>query len=301
MKRVKAWLQDVRVKLLELVRRRRGFRLITIQRRPPKALAYAAAALLSAFLAASAAGETLPQTPEDVSVREVDEYLNQEIRKERARISTLDSSTYSYAMRGASNTFTQANTFGSTVTIGYQTINTTASYSAVLDGGWSVVASTDVCGVAQVDFTQLFPAVAYRYTITILQAGLAGIPQWRINGDVGANYGYGNAPYRYASGADNAQADGATAAQLIGGNSVAVGDTAYLTGTFRTQRGDATLVRGTGSVQYISGGSGSGGSTSFTYNGAVNLHSAQFRVSAGTFCMSAVLEALVIDGVPGAF
>lgn len=89
---------------------------------------------------------------------------------------------------GTTQTTAASDSFGSTVTIGPSIYSTTASYAAVLRGGWSIVASTRlVNNTASVLFTSLNSSYTHRWTFN-LRWGTGGALQLRINNDSSSRY-----------------------------------------------------------------------------------------------------------------
>lgn len=98
-------------------------------------------------------------------------------------------STSGGAVLASTQTFTGANTFTSTVTVGNRVMSSALNYSAVIKGGWSVVGSTVING-GLFTFTNFNPN--YRHRITAY--GTNATDNWGyyllFNGDTGTNYAY---------------------------------------------------------------------------------------------------------------
>lgn len=105
-------------------------------------------------------------------------------------LSTTAVSVDGRAILAATQTFTGANIFTSTVAIGAAIQTTTATYASILMNGCIAISTRPSVGVGAVIFTGLWPGYRYRLTASGAQAaGSASTLRLRFNNDTGSVYG----------------------------------------------------------------------------------------------------------------
>lgn len=188
-------------------------------------------------------------------------------------------------------TFSGANTFTSSVTVGPTVYTTTAvtsglsiSTNSVLVNSWMVVASSRASGETSTRFTGLLPGREYNLIFTYSQAGATGSPGITFNSDTGANYKYATTGTRSDTGAvgSNVSVTGVECSlpTFVG---VGAGDGSRLSAFFSTEPSDSTRVALTAARSGWNSTVFENSTSACRYDGAANLSSVTLSVSGGTY------------------
>lgn len=224
------------------------------------------------------------------------EYLDQEIRKAKARIEDVAIATYTTTTYVDPVTFEDTVTMQSTMTVGPSTHSLTANYASVIRGGWTIVSSTNPSNATTVTFSGVDPNYTHRLTWRFVQNTSAAVLRVRFNADSGSNYSW--AAWRAGDSGGTAVAASASDTEIeLAANDVAssAGNPHFGTAYFSKAPNDATVVvvhadnltvdAGAPVVnRHIAGG---------RYDGAAALTSVSILPSAGSVTGLLYLEALV--------
>lgn len=182
----------------------------------------------------------------------------------------------------------------STLTVGGIVYGTTANYSSVIRGGWSMVASTNPSGSSQINFSGFNPNYPHRITFRLTQNTSAGSLFMRFNGDGGANYQDGNT--RTHNTTLNPGGGSDTDTQCSFQNiATSAGERAMGSLEFFTAPDNLSKVALFGSEVERDATAAAYERMDFYcfYSGAANLTNMAFQVTAGTFTGFVYIEALV--------
>lgn len=136
----------------------------------------------------------------------------------------------SNAVLSATQTFTGADTFTSTIVVGNQSYGIVLNYKSVIKGGWSIVGSTRTYGWASSSFTNLNPNYIHRFHYNCsLDSGGAGnglALQFgsAVGLDGGSKYAYLYGERNSGSGGGDTTQDSDTKILLFGNNVTAAGN-----------------------------------------------------------------------------
>lgn len=123
------------------------------------------------------------------------------------------------AQLASTQTFSGANTFLSTVTVGtssapWNVTSSTLNYAAAVIGGWFDCGAIDVNAATAIEFYGFFSTYTYRRHWNLTQNTSNGSVQTNINDDVGSNYQYSNVGNYTNNVACTGSSGGTTSAQF---------------------------------------------------------------------------------------